>query len=245
MNKSNQVWTWNTFQRSTDSLMNKAYIVACKKLVNRAFEINPSASKILDIGAGSGLVLRHIDQSKNFTYLGTDINTDGLEKIKLRAEKLGIKDKAFVQVLDACEFDQLHFKKYDMIFSNFCLYTIVDRSKRITALKNIRSYLSDSGTFHIALPSERYAALDIAKQCFKEEVIDKQNFVSKCIRFLFLVPYQWEFVLKPIENRINSGEFLRFSRDQIVTEFLEAGLKIDELYLYYGRSGYHIHGHSS
>ncbi len=56
----NQVWNWSSLQRKTDALMNKAYINAAERLVINALKINSAPQNILDVGAGSGLILRHL-----------------------------------------------------------------------------------------------------------------------------------------------------------------------------------------
>lgn len=101
----------------------------------------------------------------------------------------------------------------------------------------------NKATFHISLPSENYSASNISFQCLKDELNDNQCLFIKSIRTAFLVPYQWHFVLKPIEQKANEGIFIRFNPTQIENEFKEAGLAIDSLTLDYGGCGYHIHGH--
>jgi SAM-dependent methyltransferase len=239
-----QVWNWSSLQRKSDSLMNKAYIKACERLILRAFILNPKSFHILDIGSGSGLVLRHINAiAKNpFNYLGTDLNPEGLEILKKRAKNLNILDR--VETLSAdCSIQNTDWKsKFDQVFSNFCLYTINDRQTRLSALKNIAYYLKPNGTFHIALPSDNYGANKIAIQCLIDELSDSQNLLLKFVRTIFLVPYQWFFVLRPIEKRVNNGDFVRFSQNQIEAEFSAAGLEINEIIIDYGGSGFHIHG---
>lgn len=239
-----QVWSWKSLQRSTDSLMNKAYIFACGRLVAKAFKSTNENISILDVGAGSGLVLRHIHSKiqKNYNYLGIDLSEDGLQRLLIRAEKLEIQSKVKIQQNDISVFNPEWKSKFEIIFSNFCLYTIKDQDKRISALKNISYYLKDSGEFHIALPSEYYSASGIATQCTKDEFADQQNLLNKIVRLFILVPYQWKFVLTPIEAKVNSGEFTKFTKDMIKKEFELGGLKIKDINLDYGNCGYHISG---
>jgi SAM-dependent methyltransferase len=243
--RQDQVWNWKKFQRRTDSLMNKAYIFSCRRLVERAQELNPTPKEILDIGAGSGLVLRHISSiyKSSFSYKGIDLSKAGLSMLNQRAERLKIGNQVSFQCLDISETDNNLIQCYDLIFSNFCFYTIKDNQKRALALRNLYSYLKDDGTFHVALPSKGYSASGIAIQCFKDELSDaSQNFLMKILRAFILVPYQWYFVLKPIEKKINEGFFLRFSKEQIEKEFSQANLTIKSISLDYGGCGYHIHG---
>jgi len=240
----NQVWNWSSLQRKTDALMNKAYINAAERLVINALKINSAPQNILDVGAGSGLILRHLANKNlnHFNYTGIDLNTEGLEILKQRASKLNLSSNVITKQDDITKKNSDFICKYDMIISNFCLYTISNSDRRQQALDNISSYLSDDGSFHISLPSENYSAGNISFQCFKDELIDKQNVVLKTIRTTLLVPYQWHFVLKPIEAKVESGDFTKFNPLQIETEFRKSKLKITSLGLDYGGCGYHIHG---
>ena len=76
----------------------------------------------------------------------------------------------------------------------------------------------------------------------KDELADSQNILYKAARSSILVPYQWKFVLKPIEAQINNGKFIRFNQNMIRDEFFSADLSISKLSLDYGFCGYHIHG---
>lgn len=244
MTVSNQVWNWNTIQRSHDSLMNKAYIFACRRLIEEGLRRNKGC-EVLDIGCGSGLVLRHLNAVwPNFNkYFGLDINRDGILKLENRANNLSINHKVSGSVQDASIFNQEFENRFDQIFSNFCFYTIQDKERRISALNNVRLYSRSKATFHIALPSENYSAFLIAKQCIFDELNDRdQNLFLKILRGIALVPYQYEFVLKPIEKKVNEGLFLRFNQKTIEKEFKEAGLKIDTIQSDYGTCAYHIHG---
>lgn len=244
-NKFNQVWSWNSLQRRTDALMNKAYINAAERLIQSALRINNSPHNILDVGAGSGLILRQLDKmaTNPFRYTGIDLNNEGLEILKIRAEKLKLNNKVTTIQNDITEISSDFISKYDMIISNFCLYTINNSDKRQRALDNIRLYLKENGSFHIALPSENYSASNIIFQCLKDELFDNQNIVLKTIRSTLLVPYQWQFVLKPIEDKVNNGQFTKFSPLQIEAEFKKSKLKITSFNLDYGGCGYHVHGY--
>lgn len=241
-----QVWNWNSFQRRKDSLMNKAYIKACQRLVIKSQSYPPGeGNHFLDLGAGSGLVLRMLTEILNtekFTYCGFDLSSHGLELLHQRAKQLQLKESVSTIQGDVTKFEVSLAQTFNRVYSNFCLYTIRDRNSRIGALKNIKQYLKPSGTFHIALPSEYYSARNIAIQCIKDECNDDQNIFIKLIRILILVPYQWQFVLKPIEQMVKKKQFVYFTRESIEIEFREAGLSISEIHLDYGKCGYHIHG---
>lgn len=241
-----QVWNWSSLQRRSDSLMNKAYIKACERLVEKAVTLNPKAARILDVGAGSGLVLRHVNRfvKKPFQYVGTDLNPAGLQILEKRASSLGVSNLVTILERDCRIENPDWIGHFDMVFSNFCLYTMNKKKDRIAALKNISAYLRPKGTFHIALPSENYGANNISIQCLKDELADNQGLFLKGLRSIFLVPYQRFFVLAPIEQKVNDGVFVRFTEKQIRAEFAAAGLAISEIQIDYGGCGYQIHGTS-
>ena len=239
-----QVWNWKSIQRKYDALMNKAYINSCKRLVEDSFLYQTEEYKLLDVGAGSGLVFRHIADTikEKFEYTGIDLNTDGLSRIYKRAEGKNNLSKIETIQNNICLYEKAFEKKFNKIYSNFCLYTIKDQDSRLNALKNIKKYLKPGGSFHISVPSEYYSATNIAIQCLKDELADSQNILYKAARSSILVPYQWKFVLKPIEAQINNGKFIRFNQNMIRDEFFSADLSISKLSLDYGFCGYHIHG---
>jgi SAM-dependent methyltransferase len=242
---ANQVWNWSTIQRRHDFLMNKAYVHACGRLVKASLNYRNDGFNYLDVGAGSGLVLRHLTEnvSSSFRYTGMDLSQEGLARLVQRAKSNGRELEVRVFQQDISIYHQPFDRGFDKIISNFCLYTIKDYQARFNALSNIRKYLNpNGGSFHIALPSEFYSANNISIQCLRDEIADRQNIVLKIVRAALLVPYQWKYVLRPIEDRVNSGEFLRFTEANIREEFKAAGLKIEEINLDYGFSGYHIHG---
>ncbi len=240
---SSQVWSWSSLQRKHDFLMNKAYIKACSRFVKNAFSINPTAVNILDIGAGSGLVLKFIKEfsSDSFQYTGTDLNSEGLEILLKRADKLNCKNQVNTIEDNITISNNSFINKYDMIISNFCLYTIKSPQQRINALKNISSYIKSHGSIHISVPTENYSAENIALQCLKDEINDNQNIVLKVLRSSLLVPYQWHYVLKPIAQKAQAGHFIKFTLSQIKFEFTQANLEIKEIALDYGGCGYQIH----
>lgn len=71
--KLSQVWQWSGAQRRSDRWMNKAYINACGRLVGVAKQSKSKFGDVLDVGSGSGLVLRHLvgNGGEFKTYLGT------------------------------------------------------------------------------------------------------------------------------------------------------------------------------
>lgn len=77
----------------------------------------------------------------------------------------------------------------------------------------------------------------------KDEANDADsNLALKAARIAMLVPYQWQYVLRPIADKVHNGTFRWFSPDQIQEEFDAAKLKIRSIKLDYGGCGYHVHG---
>lgn len=238
MSEVKQVWQWSTFQRSTDSLMNKAYVKACERLVINANISNKQKPRILDVGCGSGLVARFLDSHvRIYEYTGIDLNQEGLNLLQERKKKLINASQIESGIQDITIFEESFVNTFDHIFSNFCLYTIKEPAERSSALKNIKQYLKPDGKFHIALPTSKYSAFNISYQCIKDEIKDR-----KLARALLLVPYQYLFVLKPIEEKVNSGAFRKFKQEEIEFEFKSAGLVVESIETDYGGCGFHVHG---
>ena len=223
--------------------MNKAFIRSAQRLASRAVELNPNMERVCDVGAGSGQMLKHLHDvlRRPFVYHAIDLSPDGLALLRDRAKALGIDQVQTVEG-DVSESTPYGDGNFDAIVSHFCIYTIKDPATRRLVFENMFKALKPGGTVHIATTSELYGAAAIARQCLADELDDaRSSWGLGLIRAGLLVPYQWRFVLRPIEARVNAGEFVRFSGEQIRNEVGAVGFEVEDLRVDYGGCGYHLH----
>ncbi len=223
--------------------MNRAYFNSGRDLVRWAREFRERASRILDVGCGSGLVLEHLmrEQLLFEEYFGVDPSAAGIQLLQARAVRWKQLNSVRTAELTAQEITKSDQGEFDLIFSHFSLYLIPEKVERAKALDNIRNCLTPGGRLYLGLPMDNYSAKDICIECFRSELVDEDfPFPLRLLRAALLVPYQFRNVVKPIEEKVKGGVFVGFTESGVEEEVRAAGLQVLEIRRAYGGCGVHV-----
>jgi len=139
----------------TDGVLLGAY-VDCK-----------NASRILDIGTGTGLLCLMLAQKSNATIHGIDINAEAVEVAKINVEQSNWHER--IEIFHSSVQDFAPKGNYDLIVSNPPFYTtdvVAPEKGRALARHNISlnisdlalaisRFLSDSGRCYVIYPTEQ------------------------------------------------------------------------------------------
>jgi phosphatidylethanolamine/phosphatidyl-N-methylethanolamine N-methyltransferase len=85
--------------------------------------LNPSCKKVLEVGIGTGLTLRHYP--KNSHIVGIDISAKMIQKAKERVRHMGNGLKVDLEVMDACHMT-FEDNSFDAVLSPYVVTTVQD-----------------------------------------------------------------------------------------------------------------------
>jgi len=200
--------------------------------------------KIWDAGCGSGLLLVFLgDAFRNgCVYYGTDLLSDGLDRLKKRAVALGILDRVTCFQNDLSESPPLKENSIDIVISHFSIYTIRDNDKRQEALKYMYHVLKPGGLFIASCPSKTYDADQIIKESY-DLIRIKKGFWNAILKRLFIYPLTKRLGLNFIQHQLESGKWISYKLEDLAGEFRQAGFEVGASQTVYASSAYLICGH--
>jgi phosphatidylethanolamine/phosphatidyl-N-methylethanolamine N-methyltransferase len=85
--------------------------------------LNPSNRKVLEVGIGTGLTLRHYPKSCHI--VGIDISAKMIERAKKRVKEMGNGLHVELQVMDACKM-KFEDNTFDAVLSPYVITTVQD-----------------------------------------------------------------------------------------------------------------------
>lgn len=85
--------------------------------------LNSSNKKVLEVGIGTGLTLRHYPKSCHI--VGIDISAKMIERAKQRVKEMGNGLKVDLQVMDACKMN-FEDNTFDAVLSPYVITTVQD-----------------------------------------------------------------------------------------------------------------------
>ncbi len=115
-------------------------------------ELTGSNKKILEVGAGSGMIARHLVKLKECDVVGVEINPASIEKLRSyidRVYALDLNDPSWTGEV-ACE------GKFDSIIAADVLEHLYDPW---TVLKGMKPLLNDTGSVILSLPHVAHSAV--------------------------------------------------------------------------------------
>lgn len=228
---------WNlTFKTGIyDFVVMSSYDHSLKSIVEST---NLSQKKILlDVGCGSGRLLLHIGSKLKETsshWTGLELTPAGISACKYRINNMGLENNASVFPADMCQPLPVKKESVDIAIAHFSLYVIPDRDKRVDAFKNIANTLKKDGTILIALPGKNYNAKDLVRSSIE---IDESNpeltYLQKLLnKIMFSTIGHLSEIM--VANRIRDGIWCGFTKEEIIDEASEAGLKLQWVKDVYG-----------
>lgn len=102
----------------------------------------PKAGKVLELGCGTGPILRKICK-RGFSGVGIDVSKTAIAMAKEQSKGLDIKYRQG----DVCHINTKTLGKFDLVIDGLCLHCITDTKDRKTYLHNVFKMLKEGGLF--------------------------------------------------------------------------------------------------
>ena len=197
------------------------------------------APKIWDVGCGSGLLLRFLNESlnRNIVYCGSDLLFAGLEKAKMRAKELKVSAQAVCFQNNVIEASPFKENSIDIVIAHFSIYTIPETEKRHQALKNIYHALKPNGMLIVTCPSKNYDAGKIIKESV-ELLRAKKGYFATMIKRVFFYPLTKGLGLNFVQKQLQTGNWMAYSIESLSDELGNAGFKTELVNTVYAGSAY-------
>lgn len=181
----------------------------------------PKKGKVLEIGCGTGPILRLVCK-KGFSGLGIDISKTAITMAKEQSKGYNVKFK----VADICTELLAKPETFDLVIDGHCLHCIIDAQERKKVLGNVFRLLKPGGLFIVltmCLPIDRKALSNLFPQ---------QRFING------IIYNPWEKAGEYQSSRIIAGKPFIATRylghwRKILTELQTAGFHLQQFqYLY-------------
>ena len=235
-------WRTGFKSRLYDRLTPELYFESMRHTVS--FLSEKRDLKIWDAGCGSGLLLVFLEEAfkRGCVYYGTDLLSEGLDRVKQRAHELGILDRVTCFQNDLSESPPLKQNSIDIVISHFSIYTIRDNDKRQEALKNMYHVLKPGGLFIASCPSKNYDADQIIKESC-DLIRIKKGFWNALLKRLFIYPLTKRLGLNFIQHQLESGKWMAYTLEDLAGELRQVGFEVGASQIIYASSAYLICGH--
>ena len=235
-------WRTGFKSRLYDRLTPELYFESMRHTVS--FLSEKRDLKIWDAGCGSGLLLVFLEEAfkGGCVYYGTDLLSEGLDRVKQRAHELGILDRVTCFQNDLSESPPLKQNSIDIVISHFSIYTIRDNDKRQEALKNMYHVLKPGGLFIASCPSKNYDADQIIKESC-DLIRIKKGFWNALLKRFFIYPLTKRLGLNFIQHQLESGKWMSYTLEDLAGEVRQAGFEVGASQIVYASSAYLICGH--
>ncbi len=194
---------------------------------------------ILDVGCGTGQILKFFksDFENGLRYIGLDLLKDGLNRTKLKAVNLGLKNNTFCLQGDFSQGIPIKKSSVDYIICHFASYVIRDADIRINLMASFLEALKSGGTLVIANPSRSYDPDSIICESVR---LDKKakGIIHRLMRKYVVNVLAKTLGLNYIFSQLKKGEWKWFSLEEMINEVTQAGFDILSTKEVYGQSGY-------
>ncbi len=195
---------------------------------------------ILEIGCGTGFVLKGLSQFKNYNLTGGEIYLEGLKFARKR-----LNDVDFIQ-LDASKMP--FTDKYDAVGA-FDVLEHIDDDELV--IENVFKSLKDGGKFFLSVPQYMFMwslADEIAyhkRRYSKKELLKKVSnagfeieYVGSFVTILFPLMYVSRMMQKSTndKDKIEVTDYHEFEISDSVNKIFEKFMKIDEMFIKSGIS---------
>lgn len=238
----------NNFQKEGFELLHKIeennfWFKSRNRIISRLFEkyLGTKEKKdVMEIGCGTGFVLKGLSKFENYKLTGAEIHLEGLKFAKKR-----LSDVEFIQ-LDATN---LPFENDFDAIGIFDVIEHIDEDELV--LKNIFKALRSNGKIFITVPQHQFMwsrADDIAfhkRRYSKKELTDKVRkqgfkieYVGSFVTSLFPVMFLSRMLQRSKINEDNTdiNKYHEFRISPVVNKIFEKFMKIDEIFINSGSS---------
>lgn len=103
----------------------------------------PKGGKVIELGCGTGPILRRICKKGFNNGLGIDISKTAIAMAKEQSKGLNIKFRQG----DVCNLNTKSLGKFDLVIDGLCLHCITDSKDRKAYFDNVLKLLKDDGLF--------------------------------------------------------------------------------------------------
>ena len=133
--------SWNAFQRIKQREINNDTKRFLADVVAQPWA--PKSGRIVELGCGTGPILRWICRKRNLSGLGIDVSKTAIAMAKKQTKDANVKFKR----ADLCRIDAGKTGKFDLAIDGKCLHCITSDSDRKKFLKNSFKLLKKGGVF--------------------------------------------------------------------------------------------------
>jgi SAM-dependent methyltransferase len=206
------------------------------QMLVRRFSDNSKIINFLEIGCGTGYVLKGLGKFKNLKLYGAEIYLEGLKYAKER-----LPDVEFIQ-LDATD---MPFENYFECIGAFDVLEHIDEDEVV--IKNVYNSLKQNGLFFISVPQYMFIWSYLDEIAHHKRRYNKNMLFRKLKNSGFDVIYNSSFVfslfpvmiisrcLKKKSKLVDKTDtFPELQVNKFVNKILELILGIDELLIYLG-----------
>ncbi len=232
-------WQFGFQTRLYDALCPQAYLDSLKLAAQAVPE---SSGRVLDLGCGSGLLLRYLGAflERGGKYCGTDRLAAGVQAARSKAGSLNrFPSKQIFYLSDMTSEWPVHEDLFDAVVAHFSIYTLASADDRRAVYQKIQRVLRPGGHAIISNPSSDYNARQIISSSLNS-VEDRNFFRDYVLRKFLLYPLTYWFGLRYIENQIRNKTWCGYTQDALISEIESAGLKVESVKSVYAGSGYLI-----
>ena len=191
---------------------------------------------ILDAGCGTGLLLHGLQDQlqQGGSYLGIDALPAGLDSLKSRAHRLGLKDSISRIQGDLSKSLPLKDDSVSCVSAHFSVYTLPEEKDRRRVYREFWRILKPGGMLVTANPVHSYYAGQIIRSSLQQLQNKGKAWVFK--KYL-LYPVTLHLGLKHIERQLKSGRWHGYRPGELREEVAQAGFSIEHSESVYGGSG--------
>ncbi len=238
---SRNYWLVGFQSRLYDRLSPESYFESMRRVV--AALPDGKSLNLLDVGCGSGLLLRFLKARirEGMVYTGLDILGAGVEQALLRAQELGIADRVSCLQSDLTSSFPLEGQKFDVVVGHFSLYTLGSHENRQKALKNLKAVMKPEGLLILENPSADYDADSIIKESIRL-VRARDGFLDSLIKRCLIYPFTKAIGLRFIQKQLRSGEWKSYTREEFSLEMKRADFEVQHIEEVYAGSAFLVIG---
>ena len=237
-------WRTGFKSRLYDRLTPESYFESMRRVVSLLS--GKRDLKIWDAGCGSGLLLLFLAEAfkRDCVYYGTDLLSEGLDRVKQRAHELGILERVTCFQNDLSQSSPLKDNSIDIVISHFSIYTILDNNKRQEALKNMYHVLKPGGLFIATCPSNNYDTDQIIKESC-DLIRIKKGFLNYIVKRFIIYPLTKRIGLNFIQHQLESGIWMADTLEDLAGELRQVGFEFGASRPVYANSAYLICCHKT
>ncbi len=133
--------SWNEFQRIKQKEIDYDTKRFLADVITQPWA--PKGGRVVELGCGTGPILRWICKKRNFSGLGIDVSKTAITMAKEQSKGVNVTFKW----ADLCRIDAEKIGKFDLAIDGKCLHCITNDSDRKKFLKNSFKLLKKGGVF--------------------------------------------------------------------------------------------------